>query len=385
MFLFALKMLVGEKAKYLSILIALSFSAFIISQQAAIFLGIMRRTYGFVSDTPQPNLWIVDPTVQFIDDIKAMKSTDVFRVRSVREVLWAVPLYKGLLSARLSNGVFQTCILIGLDDPTLIGGPPRMIEGDIHDLRMSDAVIVNRVGAETKLAEQLPDGTIMPLHIGQTMELNDHRVYVVGICDTARTFQSQPVVYTTYTRAMELVPKQRKLLSFILARSQPGVSPEEACQKIRAATGLAAYTRQQLIDLTVNYYIKNTGILINFGVAILLGFVIGVAIAGQTFYNFTIDNLPFFGVFKAMGARNFLLLKMLFIQAIFLSALGWGIGIGATAIFGYCLKNTELSFSLPLSLYFLSGLSILFICLFSALFSGLKVLKTDPSIVFTSA
>ena len=129
---------------------------------------------------------------------------------------------------------------------------------------------------------------------------------------------------------------------------------------------------------------KNTGILINFGVAIILGLSFGVAIAGQTFFNFTQDNLPYFGTFKAMGADNNLLIKMILLQALIVSLIGWGIGIGAAAVFGYAAQNTELSFSLPFPLYLLSAFSMLIICLLAAFFSIRRVVSLDPAIVFKS-
>ncbi len=383
---FAIKMLIGDRAKYIGIIIGLSFASFIISQQGAILLGIMKRTYGFIIDTSQPNIWVMDPSVQFIDDIKPMKETDLYRVRGVEGVEWAEPLFKGLIKARLSNGNFQTCILIGIDNATLIGGPPRMVQGTLEDLRFPDAVIVDQVGANTKLASPPIKGSDMriPLQVGDTMEFNDHRAYVAGICAVSRTFQSQPVVYTTYNRATQFVPRERKLLSFVIAKASPGLDPQEVCNKIRSQTGLTAYTPYGISRLTVEYYMRNTGILVNFSVAIALGFIIGIAIAGQTFYNFTLDNLRYFGTLKAMGAENSLLTKMILLQALFLGAIGWGIGIGAAAIFGYVAKGTELSFSMPFALYIISLFSMLSICLLAAYFSIRRVQKTDPAIVFKS-
>lgn len=380
---YALKMLIGDRVKYIGIVLGLTFASFIITQQAAILVGIVNRTFGFVTDTSQPNIWVVDPSVQYIDDIKPLKDTDVFRVRSVDGVDWAVPLYKGTIQARLRNGTFQTCILIGIDDATLIGGPPIMVEGKIQDLRMPDAVIVDRVGADSKLATK--EGNIStPLQVGARMELNDNRAYVCGICQVSRTFQSQPVVYTTYDRATFFVPSQRKLLSFIIAHSSPGVSPEEVCERIKAQTRFAAYTTSQLKRLTLLYYVKYTGIFVNFGVAIILGFIIGTAIAGQTLYNFTVDNLPYFAVFKAMGADNNMLIKIVLLQALFVSVIGWGIGMGVASLFGYLTGETELSFSLPIWLYILSGASILSISLFAAFICMQKIIKLDPAIVFKS-
>jgi putative ABC transport system permease protein len=293
-------------------------------------------------------------------------------------------MYKGLIQARLPNGTFQTCVFIGIDDASLIGGPPRMVEGKITDLRFPDAVLVNQAGAETKLAsfQKGADAGLVPLRVGDVMELNDNRAYVAGICDTARTFQSQPVVYTTYERATYFVPSQRKLLSFVLVKSLPGVKAEELCHRITAQTGFAAYTKRGFQWLTMMYYVKNTGIMINFAVAIFLGFIIGVAIAGQTFLNFTVDNLPYFATFKAMGAEPQILMKMILLQASFVSAIGWGIGVGAAGLFGYLFQNTELSFSMPLWLYLGSSLSVFFICLTAAFFSMIRVMRVDPAIVF---
>ena len=87
----------------------------------------MKRTIGFINDTSQSNIWVMDPTVQYIDDIKPLKDTDLYRVLSVEGVEWAVPLYKGTIPARLKSGTFQTCIFIGIDDATLIGAPPIMV------------------------------------------------------------------------------------------------------------------------------------------------------------------------------------------------------------------------------------------------------------------
>lgn len=382
MYGYALKMLIGDKAKYIGIILGLTFASFIISQQAAILVGIVDRTFGFITDTSQPDIWVMDPTVQYIADIKPLIETDLWRVRSVDNVEWAEPMYFGTIQARIHNGIFQTCILIGIDNATLIGGPPIMLEGNIEDLRWPDAVIVDHVGATTKLAKYSPSGIFEPLKVGDVMELNDHRAYVVGICQVSRTFQSQPVVYTTYHRATSFVPSTRDELSFVIAKAKAGIDPEEVCRQIQMQTGLKALTAHQIKSLTLSYYMKYTGIFVNFGVAIILGFIIGTAIAGQTLYNFTVDNLPYFAVFKAMGADNTVLMKIILFQALFVSVIGWGIGMGLASLFGLLTAGTELSFSMPLYLYIISGVSILFICLFGALISMRRVVTLDPAIVF---
>ncbi|MGR9047028.1 MAG: ABC transporter permease [Gammaproteobacteria bacterium] len=382
----ALKMLMGDRSKYLGIIMGLTFASLIMTQQPAIFVGLMTRSFSFISDVGLPDIWVMDPKVQFVDDIKPMQDTQLFRVRGVSGVEWAMPLYKGLLKARLANGTFQTCNVIGLDDTTLIGGPPIMLEGKLEDLRRSDGIIVDIDGAIDKLANPSAKagGKPIPLKIGDTLELNDKRAIVVGIARTTRTFQSQPVIYTTYSRAIGYAPKERKLLSFVLVKAKSGENLRMLARRIRDTTGLAAYTQEQFKTITFNYFMKNTGIPINFGISVTLGFIVGAAIAGQTFYNFTLENLKQFGVLKAMGASNWILLRMILLQATLVGSIGYGLGVGLTSLFGYAMRNTILAFKFPWQLLVFSGAGVTLICIFAALISIRKVIQLEPAIVFKS-
>ena len=380
----ALKMLMGDRGKYLGIIMGLTFASLIMTQQPAIFVGLMMRTFSFISDLGLPDIWVMDPKVQFVDDIKPLQDTKLYLVRGVAGVEWAMPLYKGLLKARLDNGTFQTCNVIGLDDATLIGGPPIMLEGKLQDLRRSDGVIVDIDGATDKLAKPplVPGDKPIPLKIGDTLELNDNRAIVVGIAKTTKTFQSQPVIYTTYSRAVRYAPRERKMLSFVLVKAMPGQDIPTLTRRIRKSTGLAAYSRKEFIDLTWNYFMKNTGIPITFGTSVALGFIVGAAIAGQTFYNFTLENLRQFGVLKAMGASNWTLLRMILLQAILVGSIGYGLGVGLTALFGYATRNTILAFKFPWQLLAFGGTGVTLICIFAAIISIRKVIKLEPAIVF---
>jgi putative ABC transport system permease protein len=380
----ALKMLMGDRGKYLGIVMGLTFASLIMTQQPAIFVGLMARSFSFITDVGLPDVWVMDAKVQFVDDIKPLQDTQLYRVRGVAGVDWAMPLYKGLLKARLANGTFQTCIVVGLDDASLIGGPAHMIEGKVEDLRRSDGVIVDIDGATEKLAKPpaTPGGKPVPLKLGDTLELNDRRAIVVGIAKTTRTFQSQPVVYTTYSRAIGYAPRERKLLSFVLVKAKPGEDIPALIRRIRRNTGLAAYTQQEFKNLTVDYFLKNTGIPINFGMSVTLGFIVGAAIAGQTFYNFTLENLRQFGVLKAMGTSNWTLLRMILLQATLVGFIGYGLGVGLTSLFGWAMRNTILAFKFPWQLLVFSGVGVTLICIFAALISIRKVIQLEPAVVF---
>ena len=378
-------MLFGDRAKFIGIIIGLTFASLLITQQSAIFAGLMTRTFSFLLDVGLPEIWVVDPRVKYIDDIKPMDDNAYLKVRGVEGVQWAVPLYKGTLSVRTKDGTYQSCSVVGLDDETLMGGPGTMVLGDLSLLRRNGAVIVDQTGSEGKLAHILPDGKKIPLKVGAEIELNDHTAVVVGICKVTSTFQNIPVIYMTYSSATLFAPGQRQLLSFVCVKGKPGQELHSLCQRIELSTGLRAYTRNEFKVQTFLYYLKYTGIPINFLTAVALGFIVGLAISGQTFYNFTLDNLRYFGTLKAMGAKNGMLLRMILLQALVVGGIGYGLGVGAATAWGmYMGAHTQLSFRLPWHLLVLSALSVLIICLGSAALSIRKVMNLEPAVVFRS-
>lgn len=384
MIFIALKMLFRDKAKYFGIILGVTLASMIITQQGAIFTGLMSRTYSFISDMPAADLWVMDPKVQFIDDPKPLQSTSLYRVRSIEGVAWAMPLYKGLIKARLENGQFQNCNIVGVDDATLIGGPQVMLKGSLTDLRRADGVIVDQIGAETRLARPNPieGGPPIPLTVGDSLELNDRRAVVVGICETTRTFQSQPTLFTTYSRATTFAPRERKMLTFILVKAAANADIELLRMRIQESTGLMAQTGDQFKWTTVSYFLKNTGIPINFGIAVGLGFLIGTLITGFMFFSFTIDNIRFLGTLKAMGASDGRLLAMILAQAAVVALIGWGLGVGLASWFGFSMRDTILAFRLPWQLLFFSGSAVLIIITLSAMLSMRKVLSLEPAVVF---
>ncbi|MFY9985980.1 MAG: ABC transporter permease [Chthoniobacterales bacterium] len=116
-----------------------------------------------------------------------------------------------------------------------------------------------------------------------------------------------------------------------------------------------------------------------------LGFLVGVAISGQTFYNFTLDNLRYFGTLKAMGAKNGMLLRMILLQALVVGGIGYGLGVGAASAWGMLVSGgTQLAFRLPWQLLVVSAVAVLVICLSSAALSIRKVMKLEPAVVFRS-
>jgi putative ABC transport system permease protein len=385
MYRIALKILFGDRGKYLGIITGIALASLIMIQQPGILISILSHTYSFISDINLPDIWVMDPKVQFIDDTKPLLDTQLYQVRGVQGVEWAMPLYKGSQRVRLDNGETVGSVMLGLDDATLIGGPAVILEGRLADLRLPDSVIVDEAGAKGRLAKPLatPGGKSIRLQIGDVLEINDKRATVVGIARGTPTFQSQPILYTTYTRAKNYALSERKLLSYILVKAKADESPQAVARRISRQTGLAAYTAEEFKHRSLQYFIQNTSILTNFGFVVIVGFIVGAAVTGQIFYNFTLDNLRYFGVFKAMGATNRMLRRMILLQALLVGFIGFGIGAGAVATFAAATRgSSDLTMQLNWQLLLGSGMAVLVIVVVAALFSVRKVMKLEPAEVF---
>jgi putative ABC transport system permease protein len=227
-----------------------------------------------------------------------------------------------------------------------------------------------------------PDGKTRPLRIGDELEINDRRAVVVGIAKVPRTFVVQPTVYTTFSRAVAFSPQQRRQMSYVLVKAHAGVNHQALATKIKDATQLAAYTRTEFEDLTYNYWMDNTGIPINFGISVTLGFIVGAAVAGQAFFNFIRENLRQYAALKAMGLRTGMLVKMVLLQAGVVGFLGYGLGVGLSTLFGYQVRDSVLAFRMPPSLLLFSASGVTIIIVLAAMLSIRQVIKADPAVVF---
>src|SRR6187402_1750238 len=138
----ALKMLFGDTAKYLMLVVGIFFATFLIAQQSAVFCGLMNWTTATLKNVPAP-IWVVEEKVEQVNETNPLLDTDVSRVRSVGSVAWAAPIYSGIQRVRLENGNFKIVQLIGIDANTLAGAPAQMLEGDLMKLRLPHAVIID--------------------------------------------------------------------------------------------------------------------------------------------------------------------------------------------------------------------------------------------------
>ena len=254
----------------------------------------------------------------------------------------------------------------------------NMIIGSLVDLRKPDAVIMDLEGYKLLWPGEEP-------RIGKRFEMNDHVAEIVGICKASRTFQTFPVVYTRYTQALDFVPPERKVLSFILAEARAGTASRRSLPANPRANRPAGRDRQAVrLDHDVVLHAKDRHPVQLRHHGACWASSSARPSPRRRFILFTIENLKQFGALKAMGAGNWSLMGMILLQALLVSLIGFGLGIGAATWFGTIATSpgSQLAFYMPWEVFIGTGLAVGAISILSSLLSMQRVMVVEPAVVF---
>lgn len=348
-------MLFGDKVKYTGLIIGIAFSTMLICQQASILSGLIIKTSAFIDEFEGYNVWVFNPGTRFTEDGFSIGRNVLWEVKSVEGVKVAKGIFKRPVQIKTGDQ-YQSGILIGMTDD---GKHPHGIRQSLLD---SGLVI------ETK---------DLKIHSGDDVFVDNARMSISGTYPAQSRFFWEPVFYTAHENIQ--ISMGIDGFTYIAVNA---LNPAQVIRDIQLKTGLKAMTSDEFREMNSSYVMKETGIVTNFAIAVALGFVIGIIVTGQTFYNFTLDNLRYYGAMKAMGVDHGTLAVMVVIQAMTAALLGFSIGLGCAKACGYLILKMGLAFDLNGLIAATCLTAILGVSLFAALLSLWRVFKVDPAVVF---
>jgi putative ABC transport system permease protein len=390
MIFIALKMLLGDRTKYLGLLFGIAFTSFLVTFAASYFGGMMTRSFALIAESPA-DVWVMDPAVVAVDRTMNLPTSALDRVRSVAGVRSAVPLALATADARFPNGRFQSVQVIGVDDATLTGVPLLAGGATAGVLRAPDAVIMDDGGTSGKLdtpsrrADQWPRGRphldvpTRPLAVGDELLINDTRVAVAGRSRGLPRFPPRPLLFTTYSTAERILLPERRRLTFVLATAAPGVEPRTLAARIEAATDLRARASADFKADTVRWMVANSEDVGDAVTMLTIAMLVGFGVTGVMMFMFTNENLKYYAVLNAMGATARQIVAMVFAQTAICALLGAGLGLGLCAIAGRLFTAYDFPFRLMWFAPAVGGVAVVLVSVGAAAFSMRPVLKMQPA------
>jgi putative ABC transport system permease protein len=392
----AVKMLRGDRAKYLGLLFGITFTSFLVTYAGSYLAGFMTRGFALIAENPTADVWVMDPAVQSPQLMTDIPDSALLRVRSVDGVRFATPLAVASVDARFPNGRFQSFQLIGVDDATLVSLPPLQTGVSPMVMRTPDAVAVAAGGTTDKLqtpssaADQWPYGQphlevpTRELAVGDELQVNDHHVVVRARAKALPRYPPEPLMYTTLSDAARILPPKSHLTTFVLASAAPGIEAEDLARRIETQTGLKARSSKDFKKDTVGWLLDNSEDVGDIASMMSIAVLVGLGMTGVMLYMFTTDSLKQYAVLKAMGADSKLLLKMIFVQAGVCALLGIGLGLGVCAIVGQiAIAAFDFPFRMMWFTPLFAGLTVLIVSITAAVISARPVLKLEPGVVFS--
>ncbi len=368
----AIKNLIHDKVRLVITLTGITFSVALILVQVGMFLG-MTSNSSTVIEHSEGDLWIMARNSQNFDMVNPFPDTLVTAARSVEGVEWAENLIQQFAFMRLENGGTEQIEIIGFDLNARVGRPWNILEGNIQDLRGSDAIFVDQTAID-RLGE---------MKLGDTRELVRRKVRIAGITQGIMSFTTAPYIFTSYETAQRIVPEQLAgKTTYIVAKVLPGVSIEQVKTRMQKRfRNYDVHTSKDWAKKTRDYWTWQTGIGAGFFGNALMGFIVGLVIVSQTIYSATMDHIREYGTLKAIGARNFHVYSVILKQA------------GISAMAGFLLaailqrvvlviKPLTVQIAAPIELYAGTFLLTLFMCGLAALVSVRRVASIDPVEVF---
>ncbi len=201
-------------------------------------------------------------------------------------------------------------------------------------LDVEDAHYVCVLGREVLRKMSLDEGIV-----GETVLIENRRFRVIGLLEEKGSFlgkNQDDVMLIPYTRALNMYPNSRRFMAMTAQAVREKAVPEAKAQIInllRRRHGLSAYqpndfnvlTQDEILEAFNNMSLVATAVLAGIvGISLLVG---GIGIMNVMLVSVT-ERTREIGLRKAVGARRRDILMQFLTEAVFLSVVGGGLGIG---------------------------------------------------------
>ena len=369
----AVKILLDDKARFLTTVSGVGFAVALVYIQVGLFVGLLASA-SVTIDRMDADLWVVAHNTPNVDFANPFPESYVGRVRSVPGVDRADNLIVWFATVALPGGAKESAVIYALKDFTRWNLPWKVLEGDPADLRRGryaflDDSATRRFG---------------PFAVGDRREFSGHRLKIIGRTSEARSFTTSPIAFLDYRLAQSLSPSELDgRTTYIVARLAPGADSNAVAAEIRRRLPYHdVLTRAEWSRKSRAYWVESTGLGLTMLLTVSLGCLVGVIVVAQTLYTTTTEHLGEFATVKAIGGRDRTIYGVIVEQASIAACIGYLLGTGATLAMVPILARIDMPLVVQPDHAALIFAGTLGFCLLASAWSFRRIAALDPALVF---
>ncbi|MCO5248738.1 MAG: FtsX-like permease family protein [Chitinophagales bacterium] len=366
-----------DKPKSIGIIVGIVVSIFLIGQQLGTLKFIVDIMGGLITNAnPQAGeIWVIENSSANVNEIANIDSRLVREIRSIDGVENTYPVIITNAKATLGNGKIIPFVLVGSDAPFFVAGPvsSKIYKGQIESLSIPGAVSVDYYDAKSIKVD---------IQLGTTMEINGKHAKVALETKNAQAFGGH-YMFTTLDNARYFSGLPDSKVSIITVKAKNKADIPLIIDKINHTFyGVKAWETEDLSNSTAKELLGSTNMGMSFGALVIFAIITGFFIIGLTLYSAVLDRQKDYATYKAIGASNSYVRRLILTQAFIYAVIGFALALILLDFFKQGVANVGLIISLSPELLSFLLLVTLFISIGGSLFAIRKINKLEPASVF---
>ena len=302
------RQLLSEPAKLAVTVVAVAAAVALVLLLSGLRRGIAEQVTLYL-DHQAPVLVAQQGARDFLSQTSVLPETLARTLERVPGVAAATPISQQFAMLTLHDRHVRA-LLIGYD-PGEAGGPWRLTSG--RPPREADELVLDRVLASEH-----------GLQIGSTLEYRGARIRVVGLSSGTSGFM-MPLAFAT-RETVNSFSHQPGSANFFLVRPDRGVAPGTLARRIdRAVPEVSALTRAKVAANDRNLFSAAfSGILFPM---VAIAFAVAILVIGLAVYSSTAERSREYATLKALGLRQWALVRLVGTHAAALALAGTALGV----------------------------------------------------------
>jgi len=333
----------------------------------AIYAGVARQLTTYV-DRAGADVWVAQAGVRNLHMVASWLPDSVTdEVRAVDGVSGVTPILYSTDSIAAGDER-AIAYVIGLPAESAMGGPWDIVEGSA-DVAPGE-IIVDRGFARRA-----------GVSIGDTVTVLGGDARIVGLSrGTASLVNS--VAFVSFDSFRQL-RGGAPVISFVLATVEPGASPRAVAAEIeRRVSGVSVQSRADMAEAERRLVMDMSADVI--AIMSVVGFIVGLAVVALTVYVATLARRREYGALKALGTPDHVLYRVVLIQSGLTVAAGFVVGLAVTGLLAVLVPRAGLDLELAIT-----SASLVKVALFAAIIASLaaflpirQIAGLDPALIF---